>query len=135
MYISDEDYDRGVEFVKEKAETFLKKQAEYVDPVLLLQEETSKSIQQTMDDLQSKLNFLRGVESYQVQQTLLMVDGLMVIQNQLATVIKLLNDLSGVILDTNIMTHFLEINTNLTEENTRLAEENTRRIEKNTSRH
>ena len=46
MYFSNDDYDQGIEFVKEKAETFLKKQAEYVDPVISLQEDSTKKNQQ-----------------------------------------------------------------------------------------
>ena len=135
MYISDEDYAKGIEFVKEKAETFLKKQADYVEPVISLHDNSSNNYQQKVAELQSKLRFLQGMESYQVQQTLLMAEGLMVIQNQLVTIIKLLKDLSEITLDTNVMTHYLEINTNLIEDNTSLTEENTRSIEQNTSKH
>lgn len=135
MYISDEDYAKGIEFVKEKAETYLNKQAEYVDTVISLSEDSSKNYLQNVEELKSKLRFLHGMESIQVQQTLLMTEGLMVIQNQLATVIKLLKDLCEVTVDTNVMTHYLEINTNLIEENTSLTEENTRHIEQNTSKH
>lgn len=135
MYISDEDYAKGIEFVKEKAETYLNKQAEYVDPVISLSEDSSKNYLQNVEELKSKFRFLHGMESIQVQQTLLMTEGLMVIQNQLATVIKLLKDLCEVTVDTNVMTHYLEINTNLIEENTSLTEENTRHIEQNTSKH
>jgi hypothetical protein len=134
MYFSNDDYDQGIEFVKEKAETFLKKQAEYVDPVISLQEDSTKKNQQVIEDLQSKLKFLHGMEAVQVQHTLLMVEGLTVIQNQLATIIKLLQDLSAVTVDTNVMTNYLEINTNLIEENTSQTEEHTRRIEKNTGK-
>ena len=134
MYFSDEDYDQGIEFVKEKAESFLKKQAEYVDPVVSLQEDAAKKNQQIIEDLQSKLKFLHGMEAFQVQHTLLMAEGLTVIQNQLATIIKLLKDLSEVTVDTNVMTNYLEINTNLIEENTSLTEEHTRRIENNTGK-
>ncbi len=135
MYISEEDYAKGIEFVREKAETFLKKQADYVEPVISLHDDSSKNYQQKVADLQSKLRFLQGMESHQVQQTLLMAEGLMVIQNQLVTIIKLLKDLSEITLDTNVMTHYLEINTNLIEDNTSLTEENTRSIEQNTSKH
>ena len=134
MYFSDGDYDQGIEFVKEKAESFLKKQAEYVDPVVSLQEDAAKKNQQIIEDLQSKLKFLHGMEAFQVQHTLLMAEGLTVIQNQLATIIKLLKDLSEVTVDTNVMTNYLEINTNLIEENTSLTEEHTRRIENNTGK-
>jgi len=134
MYFSNDDYDQGIEFVKEKAETFLKKQAEDVDPVISLHEDFAKKSQQIVEDLQSKLKFLHGMEAFQVQHTLLMAEGLMVIQSQLATTIKLLKDLSEVTVDTNVMTNYLEINTNLIEENTSLTEEHTRRIEKNTGK-
>lgn len=134
MYFSDEDYDQGIEFVKEKAKIFLQKQAEYVDPVISLQEDATKKSQQIVEDLQSKLKLLHGMEAYQVQHTLLMAEGLAVIQNQLATIIKLLQDLSAVTVDTNVMTNYLEINTNLIEENTSHTEEHTRRIEKNTGK-
>ena len=85
MYISEEDYAKGIEFVIEKAE--------YVEPTIALHDDSSKNYQQMVADLQSKSRFLQGMESYQVQQTLLMAEGLMVIQNQLTTIIKLLKDL------------------------------------------
>ena len=128
MYFSNDDYDQGIEFVKEKADTFLKKLAEDVDPVISLHEGFAKNSQQIVEDLQSKLKFLHGVEAFQVQHTLLMAEGLMVIQNQLATTIKLLKDLSEVMVDTNVMTNYLEINTNLIEEHTRRIEKNTGKL-------
>jgi hypothetical protein len=135
MYITDDDFAKGVEFVREKAAAYLKKQAEYVDPVSALQEDATKSTQEIVEDLESKVRFLSGMEAIQAKQTLLMAEGLMVIQNQLAAIIKLLQDLSGVTVDTNVITHWSEINTNMIEENTSLTEEHTRLIEQHTSKH
>ena len=105
-----------------------------MDQAISLHEDSVIKNQQIIEDLQSKLKLLHGMEAIQVQHTLLMAEGLKVIQNQLATIIKLLKDLSEVTVDTNVMTNYLEINTNLIEENTSLTEEHTRRIEKNTGK-
>jgi len=132
MYISDEDYDKGIDVVKEKADSFLKLQAEYVDPVISLQQDAASNHQKLTEDLHSRMNYLTGTEALQAKQMLLLAESLNVIQNQLATVIKLLKDLNEVSMDTNIVTHYIEINTNLIEDNTNLAEQNTKHIEQNT---
>lgn len=134
MDFTDEDYSKGLEFVREKAGIFLQQQAEYVDPVIALQADSAVNIQQVITDLQSKLRFLTGREALQAQQTLLMVEGLNLIQTQLTTMIRLLKDLSAVSLDTNLMTHYIEINTNLIEDNTSLTEQNIGLIEQHTRR-
>lgn len=134
MDFTDEDYSKGLEFVREKAGIFLQQQAEYVDPVIALQADAAVNIQQVITDLQSKLRFLTGREALQAQQTLLMVEGLNLIQTQLTTMIRLLKDLSAVSLDTNLMTHYIEINTNLIEDNTSLTEQNIGLIEQHTRR-
>jgi hypothetical protein len=135
MYITDEDFAKGVEFVQEKAAAYLKEQAAHVEPVRALQEDAAKSTQEIVEDLQSKVRFLSGMEALQAKQTLLMAEGMMVIQNQLAAIIKLLQGLSEVSVDTNVITHWSEINTNMIEENTSLTEEHTRLIAHHTSEH
>jgi hypothetical protein len=132
MYISDEDYDNGIDVVREKVESILRNQAEYVDAVTSFQDDAAINYEQITADLHSRMNFLTGMEALQAKQMLLMAESLHVIQNQLATVIKLLKDLNEVSLDTNVVTHYIEINTNLIEDNTNLTEQNTKHIEQNT---
>jgi len=112
-----------------------KKKQQHISRNKQSKEDATKSTQEIVEDLESKVRFLSGMEAIQAKQTLLMAEGLMVIQNQLAAIIKLLQDLSGVTVDTNVITHWSEINTNMIEENTSLTEEHTRLIEQHTSKH